>query len=292
MWNNPTALNSLALALVLCACALFVLEAGVWVAHRPFFRLTAVRVEGDGAPLRHVTAATIRAGALPQIRGSLFTVDLNRVRAAFEGVAWVRHARVRRLWPNRLAVYLEEHDALGIWNDDRLVDQHGEVFAANLAEAESDGALPRFYGPDGSAPDVVAHYADFRARFGAVRLAPAEVTLSARYAWSVQLTHLADPDAEPIEVELGREAGPGGLVNRIGRFVAAYPAVTRQWPRLTQVDLRYPNGFALRAEGLKLAGEDKAKNTTPATARPVSPHHDARGAPHAGLRPAHRVAHA
>ena len=62
---------------------------------------------------------------------------------------WVRHASVRRVWPNALAVTLEEYKPLGTWGSDQLVSVDGELFTANQGELEED--LPAFDGPDGTA---------------------------------------------------------------------------------------------------------------------------------------------
>ena len=37
------------------------------------------------------------------------------IRDSFETVPWVRRAVVRRVWPDRLAVRLEEHRAVALW---------------------------------------------------------------------------------------------------------------------------------------------------------------------------------
>ncbi|MFX6702108.1 FtsQ-type POTRA domain-containing protein, partial [Acinetobacter baumannii] len=88
--------------------------------------------------------------AVPRIHGNFFTADLTAVRAAFEAVPWVRKAMVRREWPDRLVVKIEEHKALGTWGEDgKLLSQKGDVFTANLAEAEDDGDLLEFDGPPG-----------------------------------------------------------------------------------------------------------------------------------------------
>jgi len=100
-------------------------------------------VETDGARLAE------RARALPGLVGNFFSIDLAQARHAFETVPWVRRAVVRRVWPDRLAVRLQEHHAVELWesNDgsgpgDRLVNSQGEVFEANLGDVE-DEALPR-----------------------------------------------------------------------------------------------------------------------------------------------------
>jgi hypothetical protein len=86
-------------------------------------------------------------GTLGRIKGNFFTTNLESVRGVFESVPWVRRASVRREWPNQLIVALEEHEALGTWGEDgRLLSVKGDVFTANLAEAEDDHELPAFSG--------------------------------------------------------------------------------------------------------------------------------------------------
>ena len=45
---------------------------------------------------------------------------------------------MRRVWPNRIAVHLEEHHPAAFWGDDKLVNTEGEVFEANLGDVEDD----------------------------------------------------------------------------------------------------------------------------------------------------------
>lgn len=260
MWDNARLLNRLAVILGSVALVALCMEALLWCSHRPMFFLRGVRIEAEAGTLRHVDLAAIRTVALPHVRGNFFNANLEDIRLAFESVAWVRHARVRREWPDRLAVKIEEQEALGTWNDERLMNTYGEVFAANLAEAESEGELPRFFGPEGSEKDVRERYSDFVEWFAPIGLKPFEVALSPRYAWQVRLEN-GTPSG--LSVRFGRESGRGMLKERVARLLAAYPVVTSKWPRLTLVDLRYPNGFALRADGLKLA-DDQKPNPKPA----------------------------
>ncbi|HCN88952.1 MAG TPA: cell division protein FtsQ, partial [Oxalobacteraceae bacterium] len=119
MWHDIKLLNAAANAL-LGLCALALLASGLWwLAQRPMFTLKVIRVESaTDTPLRHINSSTIRSTALPRIKGNFFTADLDSVRLAFEAVPWVRKASVRREWPNKLIVALEEHVPLGTWGDD------------------------------------------------------------------------------------------------------------------------------------------------------------------------------
>lgn len=255
MWQDIKMLNATANALLgLLALALF--AAGFWwFAQRPMFTLKVIRIEGTGeTALRYVKPATVKGTALPRIKGNFFTVNLDAVRSAFESVPWVRKATVRREWPNKLIVMLEEHAPLGTWGEDgRLVSVKGDVFTANLAEAEEEGELPAFAGPNGSERDVIARYQDLQAWFAPVNLAPESVQLSGRYAWTVKLSN-------GMTVELGREQGREALKARVERLVRIYPQlVARLQDRIESVDMRYPNGLALKANGLAVGPDVKKK---------------------------------
>lgn len=146
MWNNVRQLNlaaSALYALLLLGCA----AAGCyWLIQRPAFALRTILIDGD---TEHINAPTVRAGVVGRLKGNFFTVDLDTARVAFEQMPWVRHASVRRVWPNALAVTLEEYKPLGTWGSDQLVSTDGELFTAN--QGELDEELPAFDGPDGSA---------------------------------------------------------------------------------------------------------------------------------------------
>ena len=254
MWHDIKAMNATSSALFgLVALALF--ASGLWwLTQRPMFSLKVIQVEGADVQLRHVNALTVRGTALPRIKGNFFSANLETVRSAFETVPWVRRAMVRREWPNRLIVTLEEHTPLGTWGDDgRLISVKGDVFTANLDEAEEDGGLPEFGGPEGSEKEVVARFQEMHQWFAPIALTPESVHLSERYAWMVKLDN-------GMAVELGREQTKTTLRERVERLVGVYPQLAaRLQNRIESVDMRYPNGLALRASGMTFGSDTKKK---------------------------------
>ena len=69
---------------------------------------------------------------------------------------------------------------------------------------------------------------------------PERVILTPRHAWRLRL-------ADGLAVELGRDAARDPVEARLARLVAAYPHTLARMPRKhDHIDLRYPNGFALR----------------------------------------------
>lgn len=251
MWHDVRALNASASGLI-ALVVVAILGAGVWwLSQRPMFTLRTIRIESIyDMELKHVNHLTLREGALSRIRGNFFTTDLEHVRTSFESVPWVRRATVRREWPDQLIVSLEEHEALGTWGDDgRLLSVKGDVFTANLAEADEDHVLPQLGGPDGSEKEVMTRFVEMRTRFQKVRLLPEALNLSSRYAWTVKLSN-------GMSVALGREQDRTTLIGRVDRLVGIYPQlVSRLQNGIDTIDMRYPNGMALSAAGLKVPAE-------------------------------------
>ncbi|GAB6847549.1 cell division protein FtsQ/DivIB [Paraburkholderia kururiensis] len=244
MWNNVRQLNLATSALHLLFVVALVLAGALWLVQRPSFTLREIRIDGD---TEHVNAPTVRASVVGKLKGNFFTVDLDAARQAFEQMPWVRHASVRRVWPNALAVTLEAYKPLGTWGSDQLVSVDGELFTAN--QGELDQELPSFDGPDGTAQEVVARYHDFQKWFAPIGATPEDVTLSPRYAWTVKLSN-------GMQVELGRERNSDTLADRTRRLTAAWQAVTQRWGKdIEYADLRYPNGFAIRAAGMRFISE-------------------------------------
>jgi cell division protein FtsQ len=233
MWDDHRLLNRIATLLYTLA-ALSVAYAALMVVIRlPVFPLREVAVVGQ---VLHTTREQLDAIANRELRGNFFTVDLEAARRSFEKLPWVRNARLRRAWPDRLEVVLEEHEALARWRDIGLVNTYGEVFAAASAST-----LPVFAGPEDAAADIALHYVAFRDALAAIGRRPVEVRLSGRRAWQIKLD-----DGQLLE--LGRQ----DVVRRLARFAEVYPRVAAQLGDTGyRIDLRYPNGFAVRLPGLR-----------------------------------------
>lgn len=229
-----------AAAAVFAAVAALVLLSviAMWLARQPVFALRAIRVEGDVA---RNSLQTIRANAAPRLAGHFFSINLASSRAAFESLPWVRKAIVRRVFPNRLSVRLEEHRPAAFWGDagDQLVNTFGEVFQANPGDVDDE--LPTFEGPPGSAAQMLALHARLAPLFAPERVV--ELGLSGRGSWRLQL-------ADGASIELGR-GSVDEIAARTERFVATVAQVAqRHGSSLVHADLRHRDGYALRLKGI------------------------------------------
>ncbi|MET0382951.1 MAG: FtsQ-type POTRA domain-containing protein, partial [Burkholderiaceae bacterium] len=180
-------MNAIAAAVFALAVAAALALGAKWVARLPQFAFRGVRLEGD---LQRNSAATVRADALSRLKGNFFTMDLTRARGSFEQVPWVRRAVVRRVWPDRLVVSLEEHQPVALWsgdeNSDKMVNTYGEVFEANVGDVEDEG-LPEFEGPEGSSAQVLAMYRRLLPVFRRMDAEVSSLALSGRGSWKAEL---------------------------------------------------------------------------------------------------------
>ena len=160
MWDKPDLLNACASTLYALAAAALIYAGAHALIHTPLLPVRQVALQGE---ISHVTREQAESAARAGAVGTFFSVDLDAVRRAFEALPWVRKVEVRRLWPDRIQVAIEEHVALARWGADaqamRLVNTHGEVFAGEHSDAQR---LPQFAGPLGTAQEVTRRYEAFR----------------------------------------------------------------------------------------------------------------------------------
>lgn len=215
----------------------------LWVGKQPAFAIQAIRIEGE---ITRNSVATIRANAAPRLAGSFFSLDLQRAKQAFEAVPWVRHAVVRRVWPNQLRVQLEEHRAAAFWEGEngaeKLVNTFGEVFQANPGDVE-DESLPTLQGPEGSSARLLALIGKLQGAFAPLDAQIDRLEMSGRGSLRAELDSGA-------EVEIGRGSDEE-LVARVQRFVGTVQQVIAQHQRpLVYADLRHNEGYAVRLKGI------------------------------------------
>lgn len=229
MWDNVGTLRLASNVLFAVAAMFLFYGTAHYVIHLPIFPLREIQVTGDVA---HVTREQVEVVVTKELRGNFFTVDLVQARAAFEKLSWIRRVHVRRHWPDRLEFAVEEFQPIARWGSTALVSAQGEVF-----EAAVNTALPVLAGPERSAPEVVSHLRLFERALEPVGRRIAQLTLSPRRAWVLKLD-------DGMVLELGRD----NLEHRLASFVSVYGRTVARLPGPpSYVDLRYPNGFAVRS---------------------------------------------
>lgn len=240
MWDDAKALNALAVTLGSMAAVALVALLLHCASRHPAFAIREVVVT---MPLARVSAPHLESVVREELGGTFFSMNLDAARTALATVPWVRSVAVRRQWPHRLEVAIEEYVPLARWGEGRLVDAHGATFAATHS-----GTLPRFDAPDSYATEVVQRYAQWQATLQPLGLAVAGIEVSPRGGWRVR----AQRDAgAALVLELGHDDPPARLARFAGAYARTVGTLHRQGMAIEHVDLRYRNGFAARVPGFR-----------------------------------------
>ena len=110
-----------------------------------------------------------------------------------------RKAEVRRQWPGRLEVSLEEHVPAAFWGQatGQLVNTHGEVFTASLQTLPAT-PMPVLTGPAGLSVEMLGYYRQAVEILRPLGRTPQSLTISPRLAVQLRLD-------DGMLVELGRD---------------------------------------------------------------------------------------
>ncbi len=218
-------LNLLSLAVISAAVA------GGWTLMDP--KTLPVKQVQLEAPFIHVTRDELYQVLRPVAKGGFFNVDVDAVTMAVETLPWVNSAAVQRVWPDTLRITVLEQKALARWRNQALVNEQGEIFTPAVATIP-DG-LVELQGPDSAVAQVAAEFKVFKEVLQPAQLQMRRVVLSPRRAWTLELS-------SGEVVLLGREV----VQQRLQRFVQLYSQIQGGEVALQQVDMRYPNGFAIK----------------------------------------------
>ncbi|OOF36017.1 cell division protein FtsQ/DivIB [Rodentibacter heidelbergensis] len=160
--------------------------------------------------------------------------DVKSIQTQLETLPWVKGAVVRKIWPNRLSIWLTEYTPVAIWNKTEFVTKDGTVFQLPMDRLKNQ-TLPYLGGPDYQSSKVLEAWNQIYSDFKAKNLNVKGVTIDDRGAWQVTL----DND---IVLKLGR----GEWQSKLERFVTIYPQIeVSENKRIDYVDLRYKSGAAV-----------------------------------------------
>lgn len=194
----------------------------------PLLPLERVGFDGE---LGRLQERDLREALDGHLSGGLLSVDVEAIRGAVESLPWVATTTVRRVWPDALRITIDAQEPVAIWGGAALMNAEAGVFRPSPVP---ELPLPELAGPPGSAGRVLERYRALEALLEPVALTPVALSLDERRAWTLTL-------AGGARVKLGRAS----VDDRLARFAAAWPALSRK-RTLDGVDLRYPDGFALR----------------------------------------------
>ena len=198
-----------------------------------------VQIEGSFV---HLSQADVQEAIGQTLEGGFFSTDIDQVRTVLLSLPWVQDASIRRQWPSSVKIRVVEKTPVAYWSDDALLSDRGEVFKPE--QIDRNMKLPQINGPDGLQYKVWSFLVKLDEQLSDIGIEVKSLALDQRRSWSMVLSN-------GVELQLGRHDAE----KRINRFIKVFAMKNAiDINKIEYVDLRYPNGFAVR-------NKNESKNT-------------------------------
>jgi cell division protein FtsQ len=204
-----------------------------------------IEVKGE---LAFIDEKAVRAIVSDNISGGYFTLNLEHLHELLQKQPWIETVSLRRQWPAKLDVYIVEQKPVAYWNEDAYINDKGVVFRP--LNIDKSLRIPAFYGPEGQHQTVWRFMNELYREIALLEFEVIRLSMDERRAWQLELRREMnggdDTQAPVLQVKLGRfDTG-----KRLQRFVEVLPALASGRAVLDggieMIDMRYPNGFAVK----------------------------------------------
>lgn len=182
----------------------------------------------------HIKITTLKDIITEHVGGGFFSLDASKLRSALLSLSWVSNVSLRRVWPNKLEIAIQEQKPIAWWNNNELITAECKVFTPPPDTFPKN--FPHLQGPYDSAFLILKRFQHFSQELTSLHVVITTLTLTNRHAWSLTLNAHA-------KVYLGREK----IDQRFAQLVHLYPEIIgSRTNQVNRIDLRYPNGLAIQ----------------------------------------------
>ena len=162
-----------------------------------------------------------------------FTVNLSNFEDDLNNLGWVYKANIKRQWPYKLIIELEEQIPIFRWNEQQLLNKYGHVFSAN--SNESFDHRPELRGEPGRALYLANLYEQYSHQFAALDISITSLHEDARYDKVMILSN-------DVRLNMGR----GDVAQQMQHCLRALALLSaKERSAIATIDLRHSNGLAV-----------------------------------------------
>ena len=232
MFNSLSSLRKITIFIyiLIIVCCLYLIHVQLERADLPIKEIVIVN------SYEHIDKEQINLIANRYLQSNYFKVDLNKIRFAFKKLPWVRDASLRRKWPDKIVVSIEEHQVIARWNRVGLVNKEGEIF-----HAASEENLPLFIGSESHVKEITLKYKEIKKILEKEMMYVSIISLSERLSWEITTT-------DRLKINLGKD----DILQKIIQFTDNFKYVISELKSTIEyVDLRYRDGFSVRKTNSK-----------------------------------------
>ncbi len=189
-----------------------------------------VRIEGI---YQYITKKEIKQALLPQVLTGFLNADMQEIQGELLDLPWVSQVKVRRIWPDTIAIKIYEQYPIVRWGKIGLLNEQGDLFIPNnLTHFKK---LPLLTGPKGLEKKLMQIMKRLQESLAEHALELQEFNVNERRAWTLRFSN-------GLELKLGQKTP----FKKLNRFLKTLPILKKNDGReIVTVDLRYPNGYAV-----------------------------------------------
>jgi cell division protein FtsQ len=197
---------------------------------KPHFPIKVVRVVGA----KHIDHQMVQHALYSLVTQGFFNVEVEAIKERILQSSWVSDVSVRKVWPDQVWITIIEKKPIARWNVDSLLSSSGELFIPDTGTPPID--LPEFIGPDGKQIFIMQYYNRINNLLTPLHFKVARLEWSSANLWNVTLNN-------GMKLTVAHK----DFLTRFSHFVKVYPKVIGDRAnQIDYVDLRYPNGLAVR----------------------------------------------
>lgn len=194
------------------------------------FPIKTVKVYG----LQHIDQQAMQHALMPLVSKGFFAIDVETIKDRLLKSPWVSQAAVQRVWPDKVLITVQEKTPLASWNDSSVLSTNGELFTPETKSYPV--SLPKFVGPEGEQIQMLQYYQKLTGILSPLHFKIARFELTPERVWSLTFDN-----------GIKLTAGYKDILTRMDHFVKVYPKIVgNRDSEVEYVDLRYPNGLAVR----------------------------------------------
>lgn len=244
LWHDAALMEVVGRFLTRIALVLLLIAGGAWLLQRPYFAINQFRFVGDVKQLREPQLRSLVDKHLADgLAGGFFSMELREVQSSLAEISWIKNASIKRVWPHEIEVRIEEYQPIAAWGE-RYLSADGRLFDAQVLPDVQQKML-QTSGPDEASELVAQQIPIVQGWLKPTGWQIKKVHLTERYSWQLTLSN-------GLMVELGRADTPSVLEERAARLVSSAQFIEDNLGDAGgYIDLRYPNGFAIRTDKLR-----------------------------------------
>ncbi|HLB56139.1 MAG TPA: FtsQ-type POTRA domain-containing protein [Coxiellaceae bacterium] len=202
-----------------------------WMQQPTSFPISQIEIEGH---LAHETPAQLQKIISANISGGFFSLNVSAAKQALLSIPWIADVSFRRVWPGTLTVKVIEQQVIARFGKTGVLNATGDIFYPDAKSLPQN--LPDLEGPADQSKVLFDFYQSVNTMAHVLSLSVVALHENDAQSWDLVLSN-------QVKVIMGRQDAAA----RFQRFVAIYPRIIAVSNKpMVSVDLRYPNGVAVK----------------------------------------------